>query len=1669
MGPAQEPEPVQQQLEQLLALRERLTRDAKSSRTPARTANLDSDSEPSQQQQPVSYADALALVLPFATSPLQAVQSATGKAAKAPVPTTSAFEALDYLLLRAKAVLVAGAHPDELSSVRADLSLDALLSLATSLYVAWDNHIASAQQRLKSCLSTILALAAPPVLDLPQVARALQAKVLADAYDSKRGLQIFEVLLRHTAVDDYAAFAAPPAAGDEGSSDVREGVVRRFLVAMQQNEEMAPVIGKVALAWIDKCWASAPASASASGDETWWVRPVLAACRRGDARTRHMVTTYVLGGVFSKRKSAFRAVLAAGGYLFDGDSSAASMDEQDLETALAILKTGNALNLVELDAATAPSAPTDKASSTGKVALPTALLAACLHHSSTTLRTSALSLLVLSASTSLLFPLSTFPLLRAFYAYSLGDDEGEFRMSTISLTGRLFVRLRDSSWRAHRTVAKGKDGVDAAQQYLEAAQAWITWFLDLVARDNLNPARPYRIKMASLRMLDLALKARVDPRYRADLDGAAEAGNEGKAGPSAREATTGYSSYRKGTRTQTPSFRAQHRQIRDNGQATTGAASRPSTPSSSDGASSSAAAPAEPDFGWPFAIDLVNATTTQTLLRQLLSTYTALRHLVIATLERFPAPLPGYEGPDGAERAKRELLLPALRMIRSGREAEASAGAGIVGLVWRKWVLEGLESGSGSPAAASSSSSASNFTLGQVGGWQEGPETLSGPRGFAFISSLLDLIEQQLSHYHADLAQAAATAPMHGTLLALRHLFVSIPPHALDGELLSTPDERRALFHRARDVVQRVWDVTSPVLAARAPEGGAADASGDEGEADNEEARALRFEREKKQAAAAAAGPGAGAADADEEEDVEIAAGSGGAQHKIILSACWRAMKEAGELLETILRIPSELDTASFRQVWDYDEIRAIGELFGTWLRLARHRGTVANLHPCYTRSAAALLVAGKEWPEVGKLPERWLNQHLEDIVSARISITRRSAALPFIILGLLLTILPSSRPIFDSAFSRLFEIAESTTSDITDSSRVHAMNTIRTVFLDAKGGLAAAPYVERGFLVSISLFWSPNWICRNVALLLFATLITRSFNARRTNLDRNPESLAKRLTIDDFFSRYPSLEKVLLAELERGWRESQDAQASSNLHSPLFSILMLFSLLQTPRRVIDSNGSPTSSTYSAPFLPIVKACARSRVWKIRDAAGDALTGLVAADEVGATAFELLESIEVDRAQILVDELHGRLVQVQRLLEANVLLADTMQEQVSAVYLRLVPSILPPSATTSTPLRPTVPYAILSAFLLIALRLPSTLSSPSSPLADLALSYLSQAESWVGEAYHLPSAEEFLRSSWQVLFASAAPVDEQVALAKGGVQARSIEVQRAALAALQELGDDARPATELLTSIVLDGKYAGDVRVQAAELVRAVAGAAPDSTSYDALATLHEETPIVPLREAVLPLLAGAARSEDERRTVLEVLRKASHVDESVETREAASLALLALSSRTDLSVALAPQYFHLVARLMQDDDPVVRDNAELAFGARLVEGKAVERAVEEGGEETRNLFAVEARADFERDLAALANPTSLLFAIEKSNIFVDFAVLDSLLLSNSSSSSTEALTALRKLNEASKSLDEGPLETGGNELVSRWARSWVQRLDAAQREGAEQQEEAVRRLRGSA
>ncbi|KAL8286525.1 hypothetical protein RQP46_004542 [Phenoliferia psychrophenolica] len=502
----------------------------------------------------------------------------------------------------------------------------------------------------------------------------------------------------------------------------------------------------------------------------------------------------------------------------------------------------------------------------------------------------------------------------------------------------------------------------------------------------------------------------------------------------------------------------------------------------------SAHGPPTPPWADRISLDILTPTTTSTLLCLLQSTYTSLRVLAISMLERFPSPLPGYDGPDGRDRVERELLVPALKMFRSGREAAASAGAEIVALVGKTMGTAGWD-------------------LGRIGGWTKVP-TETGEA--AFLTSLMDLLELQLEVYAVDLGRAASTTPIHGTLLTLRQLFSTLPA--------SLTAAHRPLFLRALAIVERVWEVTKVVLAAQAPEGPMVD-----GVTDTEEARALMVE--------------AGTEGDDAKPEVE---GTGGPMHKILLSATWRAMKEASELVETLLRIPSEHGVEQLRTIWNLDDIKHIGDLYATWLALIRHRGAFMAIHPCYSRACSTLLKC-EGWSEVQGLPVAWLDVHLDSIVSTKISITRRSAGIPYCILGILTVLLPANRAAFDSAFTQLFDIAESKSTDILDESRVHAMNTVQTAVLDGKVSHAVTPFIERGFLLAIAMFWSPNWICRNAAMMLYAALVTRTFNARRTNLDRDHTSLIQRVGIVEFFGRYPALHEVLRRELEFSSREHLD------------------------------------------------------------------------------------------------------------------------------------------------------------------------------------------------------------------------------------------------------------------------------------------------------------------------------------------------------------------------------------------------------------------------------------------------------------------------------------------------------------------------------------------------
>jgi hypothetical protein len=221
---------------------------------------------------------------------------------------------------------------------------------------------------------------------------------------------------------------------------------------------------------------------------------------------------------------------------------------------------------------------------------------------------------------------------------------------------------------------------------------------------------------------------------------------------------------------------------------------------------------------------------------------------------------------------------------------------------------------------------------------------------------------------------------------------------------------------------------------------------------------------------------------------------------------------------------------------------------------------------------------------------------------------------------------------------------------------------------------------------------------------------------------------------------------------------------------------------------------------------------------------------------------------------------------------------------VSKAFLDLLPTFLPSEASP----RPQHPFAVLSAYLSISLRLPSTLSLSQDSPATLAATYLAASSSWESSAFHLPTADDFLRVCWKVVYAASASSSEQRRnLFLAALAGRSLETKRAALEELDsilEAGEGSENVSSDVSSallrVVLDAREAGDVRVSAADLLRSSSLSGAAKGKFEQLSEVYTSTPIVPLREAVLPVLAASVETDEEREKALKLVEEASTADQ---------------------------------------------------------------------------------------------------------------------------------------------------------------------------------------------
>ncbi|KAI8146003.1 putative death-receptor fusion protein-domain-containing protein [Fennellomyces sp. T-0311] len=598
----------------------------------------------------------------------------------------------------------------------------------------------------------------------------------------------------------------------------------------------------------------------------------------------------------------------------------------------------------------------------------------------------------------------------------------------------------------------------------------------------------------------------------------------------------------------------------------------------------------QPDF--PFQVPVGTPQLSKVLIDTLMNPFDFNRMQAFEILSQFPNPLPGVESRQDAQ----QLLRWGLDNVVSTRAGESDSGAMVFRLIFTKYVKElGYDL---YPERDVKQKAAATVELAPV----------------VFTDRLLDLLGKQVAAAKSNLLLAAQQHPMHGTLLALQYIFRELDYR--HPAVRTRLNEWKKIHARALSMVNSVCDVVMDVLSNPSPEGNVPssfremeeaiddliDECGEEGDEDN----------------------------------------STGPKHQVILSCCWRAVKEASALLEVIVsRAPVGPENAG---VISFADLKNSGALLRTLLTTVRHRGAFSAVYPAYVSLNVRLLDSPD--PSTATLPAEWLEENLASITSSNISITRRSAGLPLCILAIISSERSSKKTMLDTTMKRLLLLANQEpppdADQRIDMPQVHAYNIMRTIFMDAKLATAVLGYASDGFSLAISGFSSSSWAIRNCAVMLFSTLLQRTFGTKKT---KDEHSAVNKLTGREFFTRYPQLHPYLLEQLTIAVDQLlAKSTATSTVHPGLYPILTLLSRLHPS--VMDGTDQVTAM---APFVPLVTSCAVSAIFKTREMAARALVPLIPSSELVQTVLMLLDVPNVATQ----NEIHGRLLQVQFLLRGH--------------------------------------------------------------------------------------------------------------------------------------------------------------------------------------------------------------------------------------------------------------------------------------------------------------------------------------------------------------------------------------------------------------------------------
>ncbi|CAG9856965.1 unnamed protein product [Phyllotreta striolata] len=364
--------------------------------------------------------------------------------------------------------------------------------------------------------------------------------------------------------------------------------------------------------------------------------------------------------------------------------------------------------------------------------------------------------------------------------------------------------------------------------------------------------------------------------------------------------------------------------------------------------------------------------------------------------------------------------------------------------------------------------------------------------------------------------------------------------------------------------------------------------------------------------------------------------GDGSAKAQLIVVHAWRTMKEMTQLLGEIVRQTVKLERTTPLRMTSDKLLIDVGAFFVDIFVASKHRGVFEQAYVAFSVICRSFWVSSN--PILNRLPEMWLDDALRLCIgetrSEQLCPTRRSAGLPFLILGIL-----SSEPVFDKrrfhdAITTLFKTCENLDSS-NDECRMHCMNVLRAMFRHSRLGEFVASYVAQAVIIAVTGFKSDAWGVRNSATLLYAALMTRMFGVQRTQ-DSDDLCMKNRLTVRVFFVRYPELFRFLLETL----REDCGDRTSLLLHPVLMILARLY-----PSHFEEYNKQMDE------YIPHLTTCLSNPAFRTRELAARASVSFIRSEQVLGHLDGLFGTLSNEG--INDNQAHGYLLQVMYVLRVN--------------------------------------------------------------------------------------------------------------------------------------------------------------------------------------------------------------------------------------------------------------------------------------------------------------------------------------------------------------------------------------------------------------------------------